>query len=80
MSGESIKPPCAPNNSIKSASNTKSQVKLDGSCLKQDKVKFTHKKLVNIYIIHEINTIGKDFTLGKSLFEAVKLTKNFDFK
>ena len=36
--------------------------------------------MVNLYIVYEINlwpyNIGTDFTLGNSLFEAVKLTKN----
>ena len=33
---------------------TKTRVKFDGSCLKQDKVKFTHKRIVNIYIVYDI--------------------------
>ena len=39
--------------------------------------------MLNIYIVPEINywlfNVVKDFTLGNSLFEAVKLTKNADF-
>ena len=76
MSDESIKPPCAPNNSIKSASNTKSQVKLDGSCLKQDKVNsYIFINGVEIYKFKaknfEINAaplclgnVSKDFSVG----------------
>ena len=30
-------------------------VKFVGSCLKQDKIAYTHVKKVNIYIIYEIN-------------------------
>ena len=30
---------------------TKAKVKVDGSCLKQDKVTFNHEKVVNIYIV-----------------------------
>ena len=57
MSDESIKPLAASNNSLDCALNsigTKSWVKFDGSCLKQDKVTFTHKQVVNICIIYEI--------------------------
>ena len=43
---------------------------------------FTHKQVVNIYIVCEINfwpfTVGKDFTLGCSLFRAVDLTTSID--
>ena len=53
-------------------------VKLDRSCLKQDKITFTHRKAVNIYIAYEINlwsfTRG-DFTLANF---AVELVKNAD--
>ena len=35
--------------------NTKLDVKFDGSCLNQDKLKVTHGKFVNIYIVYEIN-------------------------
>ena len=44
---ESIKPPATSNNSIASLLNyfgTIARVKFDGSCLKQDKITFTHKK------------------------------------
>ena len=34
--------------------NTKIRVKFDGSCLKQE-ITFTHKKVLNIYIVCEIN-------------------------
>ena len=32
----------------------KVRVKFSGSCLKQDKIGYTHKTIVNIYIFHEI--------------------------
>ena len=80
-----MKPPAAFNNSLAPAVNyinTERQVKFDRSCLKQDKVTFTHKQVVNIYIIYEIKlwqfNVGKDFELKDSLFGAVKLTKNAD--
>ena len=35
--------------------SAKIRVKLNGSCLKQDKIRYTHGKIVNIYIACEIN-------------------------
>ena len=56
--------------------------KFTGSCLKQDKVTFNHKKVVNIYNVYELNkitTIGNNFpTLQNALFGTVLLTKNAD--
>ena len=52
--------------------NTKTQVKFDDSCLKQDKVTFIHKKVENIFLVYEINmlpfNVGKDFAFKYSLF------------
>ena len=43
---------------------------------------FTHKKVVNTYIVYEMNlwpfTVGKDFMIENSIFRAVKLTTNND--
>ena len=48
--------------------------------MKQDKITYTHGKIVNIYIVYEINkkdnTITSDPTLENCLFGAVTLTKN----
>ena len=61
---------------------TKIRVKFHGSCLKQDKITYTHGKIVNIYIVYEINkkynTLISDPTLENCLFGAVTLTKNAD--
>ena len=35
--------------------NARPRVKVDEICLRQDKVKFVHKNIVNIYIIYEVN-------------------------
>ena len=85
LSNESIKPPSAPNNFLTPSLNylgTKIRVKFSGSCLKQDKITYTHGKIVNIYIVYEINkkdnTIISDPTLENCLFGAVTLTKNAD--
>ena len=59
LSNESIKPPSAPNNFHTPTLNyfgPKSRIKFSGSCLKQNKITYIHVKIVNIYIIHEINT------------------------
>ena len=47
LSDESIKPPSTPDNSLAlslSYIGTKTRVKFVGICLKQDKIRFTHKK------------------------------------
>ena len=50
--------------------------------IKQDKITYTHGKIVNIYIVYEINkkdnTVISDPTLENCLFGAVTLTKNAD--
>ena len=83
MSNGSITPPSAANNFLTPSLNylgTKIRVKFSGSCLKQDKVTYTHGKIVNIYIVYEINkkdyTIISDPTLENCLFGAVTLTKH----
>ena len=83
MYGESIKAPTASNNKLTPSLNyfnIKIQIKFDGSCLKQEKVTFYDIKVVNIYIVYEMNlcllAVGKDFALGNSLLGPVKLTKN----
>ena len=40
---------------------SKIRVKFNGSCLKQDKITYTHRKIVNIYIVYEIN---KNYNIG----------------
>ena len=60
---------------------TKTRVEFNGSCLKQDSVTFNHGKIVNIYIVYEINksiNISDYPTLENCLFGAVRLTKNAD--
>ena len=83
LSNESITPPSAPNNFLSPSLNylgTKIRVRFSESYLKQDKSTYTHGKIVNIYIIYEINkkddTITSDPTLENCLSSAVTLTKN----
>ena len=58
------------------------KLKMDGSCLTEDKITFTHGKTVNIYIVYEINlwncVDNSDPALGNSLSGAVELMKNAD--
>ena len=78
-------PPSAANNFLTLSLNyldTKIRVKFSGSCLKQNKTTYTHGKIVNIYIVYEINkkdnTVISNPTLENCLFGAVTLTKNAD--
>ena len=60
---------------------TKTRVEFNGSCLKQDKVTFDHRKVLKTYIIYELagsSSNDNDSTVRSSLFGAVRLTKNAD--
>ena len=64
LSDESIKRLSTSNNILNLLLNyvgTKARVEFKGSCLKQDKISFNHRKIVNIYIVYEIN---KNFKIG----------------
>ena len=84
MSDEGIKSPSAPNSIIDPSLDywsDKIRVKFNGSCLKQDKITYAHKTIVNIYIVYEINknyNIDRYPTLENCLFGAVSLTKHPD--
>ena len=57
LSNESIKPPTTSNYSLNprlSYYGTKIRVQFTGSCLRQPNFTFTHKKVVNIYIVYEL--------------------------
>ena len=57
------------------------RVKFTGSCLKQPKFTYTHKTIVNIYIVYELGastSSDNDPTLQYCLFGAVNLTENTD--
>ena len=82
LSAESIKPPITSANSVTPALSyygTKTRVKFNGSCLKQSKISYSHRKGVNIYIVYELGPSSSHFddpTLKSYLFGAVTLTKN----
>ena len=84
MSDESIRPPSTSNKTLNPSVNyvgTKARVKFNGDCLKQEKITFNHGKIVNIYIVYEIErsvNISSYPTLENCLFGAVKLTKHID--
>ena len=84
LSDESIKPPTTSNKMLNPSLDfvgTKARVKFNGDCLKQEKITFNHGKIVNIYIVYEIEksvNISSCSTLENCLFRAVKLTKHVD--
>ena len=58
------------------------RIKFNGSCLKQDKITYTHVKTVNICIVYEISqnfNISSYATMENCLFGGVILIKNNDF-
>ena len=60
---------------------TKSRVEFKGRCLKQDKITFDHRKIVNIFIFHERSktfNVSIFPTLENCFFGAVSLTRNAD--
>ena len=60
---------------------SKIRVKFNGSCLKQDKIIYSHGKILHIYIAYKINenyNISSYPTLVNCSFEAVSLTKHND--
>ena len=86
LSNESIKQPTTTNNSLTPELDyygTKTKIKLTGSFLKQSSHIFTHKKVVNIYIVYELaasSSHTRDPTIKNCLFDAVTLTKNADIE
>ena len=57
LSDENITP-YAPYNFVNLSLNylgTKTRVRFNESCLKQDKITYNHRKIVSMYIIYEIN-------------------------
>ena len=84
LSAESIKPPTTSDNSLTPALSYYDyniRVKFTGSCLKQSKITYTHKKSVIIYMVYELGASSSNFddpTLKNGLFGAVTLTKSAD--
>ena len=84
LSDEIIKPPSTSNKMRNLSVNcvgTKARVKLNVDCLKQERISFDHGKIVNIYIVYEMDRnvdISSYPMLENCLFGAVKLTKYVD--
>ena len=62
--------------------NSKTALKFEENCLKQDKVSFTHRNVGKVSIVFELGTLARDsnvdFILGDCLVGAVKWNKNND--
>ena len=79
LSNERMKTPVTSVNSfnpvINYFENARIPVHFDGNCLKQEKVIFAHKQVVNIYIAYEIYlwpfTAGKDFRPGTTFLRLL---------
>ena len=86
LSNASIKPPTTSNNSLNprlSYYGTKVKVQFKKSCLKQSNNIFTHKNIVNTYIVYELPACSShtsDPIIKSCLFGAVTLTKNADIE
>ena len=83
LSDEIIKSPATSDNSLNpkvSYNGAKARLEFRGSCLKQDKNTFNHGKILNIYIVYELDKIyvKTHHTLVNCLFGTVSITKNAD--
>ena len=83
LSDESIKPPATSDYKLNPKVNyygTNTRLEFRGSCLKQDKITFNHREIVNIYIVYEIDKIYTKThpTQVNCLFGAISITKNAD--
>ena len=60
LSDKSIKAPIASNkilNPLKDYVGNEVRVRFTGDCLKQEKITFNHGKVLNIYIVYEIEKV-----------------------
>ena len=84
LSNESLEVVSTSNNSLTPSINyygDKARLRFTGSVLQQKTVTYSHKKVVNLYVVYEItnfHSIDSYPTLTNALFGAVKLTKNTD--
>ena len=84
LSDEIIQPLTTSDNSLTPALNyygTWTRVRFTGSCLKQSKISYNHRKVVNIYIVYELEAFSSHFDdpiIKNCLFGAVTLTKKAD--
>ena len=82
LSNENFDPPNTNFSLLTDYVGNKLRAKFNGSYLKKsNKISYTHNKIVNIYIVYEINVHTTNYnypTLENCLFGAVTLTKNAD--
>ena len=84
LSHESIKLPATSDNSLSPLIDylsDKIRLIFNGSCIKQGKLGYTHRKTINIYIVYKLTASSSnndDPTVRNSLFRAVRLSKNAD--
>ena len=86
LSNEKIKCTITANHSISLKfiwmNNPKIRKRFTGSCLKQGKVTFTSRNVVNLFIFYELDVCSRGlntvFKIKDCLFGAVKLTKTVD--
>ena len=84
LSDENIKPPSKSNKMLNPSVNcvcTIARVETNRDCLKQENISFDHGKIVNIYIVYEIDdyrNLSGYPTLENCLLGAVKLKKHVD--
>ena len=83
-SDETIKPSATSDNSLSPLIDylgNKTRAKFSGGCLIKQKPSYTHRAIINIYIVYELGAsspFDDDPTLKNSLFDTVRLTKNAD--
>ena len=59
--------------------NNRLGVTFNGNSMKQNKLGYAHGKIVNLYIVYELENSGidsPDFAVQNGLFGAIKITKN----
>ena len=85
LSSETFKAICISDNSLNPTLNyygTKIRVNFTGDCLKQQKITYKHRKVVNIYIVYSLGASNSNYsnpTIKNCLFGEVTSTKNVDF-
>ena len=76
LSDKTIETPATSDNSLTPLTNYRGNkiiVKFTGSCLQQSKVSYTHRTIVNIYIVYELgasNSHSDDPALKKKIYLA----------
>ena len=63
--------------------NSRTRIEFKGSCVKQNKMTFVLRNIVNLFLVYELDRWSQDlnanFILKSCLLGAVQLTKNTDW-